>query len=361
MGMRYLLLACWLTVMPGIALAGQIAPPKFEPDLIFRQIAANRGAYDRVVFFFGDSVSMMCSLENIDFSDLKGKSCNTEYMVSAMADRMRQANEPGELVHNPLWPMHSLAAACDDLFADSGLLTATDYGLHIASAKLVATYAGALGLPLPKDAAVQAKAIEKLIDDGVIRDGDVVVMEDAGYNGQNPDTYEDAWLLLGRAVLPRVKVTLVLYDMFDDIPEAPVMGIAPDAFRYDAPFPSPKSGGQRSHNQALRDAAATLAKDPDNKGTLVFLDIRRRMDAFRTALREAFGLSALTPEGIHPNIWGEAFLARELLRGADLASQITNPAPYLDRLVANASNLAPGGKSLDPAQARTFIDTWLKP
>lgn len=360
MGARVLLVLLLLAALAGAGQAQQL-PPEFQPDRIFDQIRANRAAYDRVVFIFGDSVSMMCSLETVDFSKLKGKTDDTQFMVSAMAEKMREANNPGEKVNDPLWCMHSLASVLNALFADSGLLEAADHGLTIPKARLAATYAGALGMPLPKDVSARAAEIAGYIDSGLIRDGDVIIMEDAGYNGQNPDAYEEDWLLLGRTVLPRVKATLVLYDMFDDIPEEPVMGIPPDAFRFDAPFPSPKTGGARSHNQAQRDAVAQLAKDPDNKGRLVYVDMRRRMDAFRAALKDAFGVAALSPEGIHPNIWGEAFLARELLRAAELAPLVGQPGPYLDLLSANASRLSLCGKALDPDKARDFIREWLTP
>ena len=72
-------------------------------------------------------------------------------------------------------------------------------------------------------------------------------------------------------------------------------------------------------------------------------------------------MAALTPEGIHPNIWGEAFLARELLRGAGLAPLVANPGPYLDLLTANASRLSLTGKPLDADTTRAFIQTWLAP
>lgn len=346
---------------PALPGRGQPLPLGFQPDRVFEQIAANRAAYDRVVFVFGDSVVMMCSLEPVDFSQLQAKKNDTQFMISAMAEKMRQANDPGEQVRDPLWCMRSPASALNALFADSGLLTASDHGLAVPAARLVAAYAGALGMPLPKDVAARAEEIAGLFASGVIRDGDVVILEDAGYNGQNPDAYEQDWLVLGRTVLRGAAVTLVLFDMFDDIPEEPVMGIPPDGFRFEAAFPSPATGGSRSHNQALRDAAAKLAKDPDNKGTLVFLDMRRRMDAFRAALDATFGLAALTPEGIHPNLWGEAYLARELLRAAGLAPLLTNTGPYREMLAANASRLALSGREVDPAKAREFIDAWLLP
>jgi hypothetical protein len=342
------------------AVAGP-ASLEFPPDRIFEQIRANRQAYGKVVFIFGDSVSMMCSLEPIDFSTLHARRNDTQYMVSAMAEMMRAVNEPGEKVKDPLWCMHSMAAAINALLGASGLLQASDHGQVIPEAKLVATYAGELGQPQPKNVAANAARLTELVDTGVIRDGDVVVFEDAGYNGQNPDVYETNWLALGRAVLPRVNVTLVMYDMFDNIPEEEVMGIPPDAFRFDVPFPSPATGGKRSHNQALRDAVAKLAAMPDNKGHLLFIDMRRRMDAFRAALREALGTPALMPEGIHPNAWGEAFVVRELLRETGIAGQLTNTAPYRGLLVANASRLALDGKPVDQDKAGAFIDAWLIP
>ncbi len=352
-------LVCLLLSAPA-ALAGGL-PPEFQPDRVFEQIRANRDAYGRVVFVFGDSVSMMCSLETVDFSALRAKANDVQYMVSAMAEKMREVNDPGDKVRDPLWCMHSVASVMNTLFADSGLLAASEGGLTIPSGRLVAAYSGGLGMPLPADVAVRAEAIAGYVASGLIRDGDVVIMEDAGYNGENPDAYEDDWLALGRAVLGKVDATLVLYDMFDDIPEETVMGIPPDGFRYDAPFPSPRTGGRRSHNQALRDAVAVLSREPAEKGKLVFIDMRRRMDAFRAALKEAFDVAALTPEGIHPNVWGEAFLVRELLRGAGLAADVTDPGPYLDLLTANASRLALCGQPVDADKAREFIRTWLRP
>lgn len=342
------------------AMAGSL-PPEFSPDRIFEQIEANRSAYGQVVFIFGDSVSMMCSLEPVDFSTLHAHRDDTAYMVAAMATKMREINEPGEKANSPLWCMHSMASVMNTLFAASGLLTASDHGQKIPDAKRVAAYAGPLGMPLLPDVKARSTALTQLIDAGIIRDGDVVIFEDAGYNGQNPDAYEQDWLTIGRAMLPRVAATFIMYDMFDDIPEEPVMGIPPDGFRYDAPFPSPATGGTRSHNQALRDAAAKLAAMPDNKGKLLLIDMRRRMDAFRAALRDTLGVPALMPEGIHPNAWGEAFVVRELLREAGLAGQLTNTAPYRDLLVANASRLALDDKPVDQDKAGAFIDAWLIP
>lgn len=359
--MRTLLLAVLLLVLLPVSVASRPQPLEFPPDRVFQYILTNRPAYARVVFVFGDSVSMICSLKPIDFSGLTGKADDTKTKVSAMADLMRQSNDPGERAKDPLWRMHSLASALNAQFAASGLLTTPDNGLTVPEARLVAAYGGSLGMPLPRDVETRSHDISRLIDTGVIRDGDVVIMEDAGYNGRDPDAYEQNWLLLGRTVLQRVGVTLVLFDMFDDIPEQPVMGLPPDDFRFEVPFPSPATGGSRSHNQALRDAVAKLAVLPGCKGRLVFVDMRRRMDAFGKALRETLGVAPLSPEGIHPNVWGEAFLARELLRGAGLAPLLTNPRPYLDLLADNAGRLSPDASAVDPAKARTFIDAWLAP
>jgi hypothetical protein len=189
----------------------------------------------------------------------------------------------------------------------------------------------------------------------------VLIFEDAALHCQNPDLYEGIWLALAQTVLERVDVTLVLTDMFDDIPEEKIMGIPPDAFRFEALYPSPRTGGQRSHNQAIRDAAATLSRTPGLKGRVVMLDLRQRMDAFKAALGESFGVSPITPEGIHPNVWGEALMVREFLRAAGLASLVPRQQAYLALLADNAGRLAQPRKDIDPAAARTFIDAWLAP
>lgn len=353
---RLLLVLLCTAVWAGSALAQE-----FPPDRVFNQIAANRPAYGRAVFIFGDSVAMMCSLEEIDFSTIKEKINDPDYIVSAMATLMRTINDPGEKANDPLWPMHSVASAMNSLFAASGLLTTDDGGATIPAATVVAAYAGALGLPFAKDVAARAAFIRERIDAGVIRDGDVVVFEDAGFHGQDPDAYADNLMLLGRTLRDRVDVTLVLMDMFDAIPEEKVMGLPPEAFRFEAPYPSPRSGGQRSHNQVIRETAARLSALPDGKGRVVLLPMRSRMDAFRTALSETLGAQAIMPEGIHPTPWGEAFLVREILRGADLAPLLTDREPYLALLAANAARLSQPRHEVDPTRARPFIDAWLAP
>lgn len=341
------------------------APPalgqEFPPDPAFDQIAANRDAYGRAVFIFGDSVVMLCSLEEIDFSTLKEKVNDSKYMVSAMASLMREAENPGDKTADPLWPMHSLASAMNFLFAASGLLTTPDNGATIPAARVVAAYAGPLGHPFPKEVAQRAAFIGQSIDSGLIRAGDILVFEDAGFHGQDPDAYERYWMTLGQAALSRADVTVVMCDMFDAIPDGPVMGFPAEAFRFEAPYPSASLGCPRSHNQALRDAAARLAVWPDSKGRVVFIDLRRRMDAFRQALETELGGKAIMPEGIHPSPWGVAFMVREIMRATGLAAELTEREAYLDMLAVNAARLSQPRREVDPARARAFIDVWLAP
>jgi hypothetical protein len=347
-----------------LALLANLSPAlaqEFPPDPVFKQIAANRDAYGRVVFLFGDSVVMLCLLEELDFSTIKEKSNDPKYMVSAMADLMRKTENPTGKTADPLWPMHSLASAMNFQFAQAGLLDTPDGGETVPAARLVATYAGALGQPFPKEVEQRAKALAGLIEDGTMRDGDVVIFEDAGFHGQNPDLYEKNWLLLGQAVLSRVAVTLVFCDMFDAIPDGPVMGLPAEAFRFEAPYPSDAADGKRSHNQALRDAATQLAAWDKSKGKVVFIDLRQRMDAFKQALAADLGGQAIMPEGIHPSPWGVAFMGRELLRETGLAPQLTTPAPYRDLLAANADRLSQPRRPTDPEKAKTFIEAWILP
>lgn len=350
-----LVVFCLLLALPAAAQARE-----FQPDAVYQQIAANRSAYGRVVFLFGDSVSMMCSLKNVDFSAM-AKASNPQALVSAMATLMRETNDPAEAARDPLWPMHSLASAMNFLFAHSGLLVSEQNGTVIPSAKLVAAYAGDLGQPMPATVAEAVQEISRRIDAGIIRDGDVVVFEDAGYHGENPDRYEDNWQALAKAVLGRVDVTLVMMDMFDDIPPGPVLGLPRQSHQYLAMYKSPRMHGARSHNQATLDAAKAIARLSDRKGRLVFLDLRLAMDGLKDALHRQLGLSPLSPEGIHPNVWGEALMVREILRGAGLAALLTDRQTYRNLLADNADRLAQPHHPVDAAKARALIDAWLLP
>ncbi len=334
---------------------------EFPPDPVFKQIAANRDAYGRAVFIFGDSVVMLCSLTEVDFSAIKENANDQAYMVSAMADLMRDQEKMKSQGTDPLWPMHSLASSMNFQFAAAGLLDTPDGGDTVPAARLVAAYGGALGLPFAEEVEVRAAHLAALAKGGIIRDGDVVILEDAGFHGQNPDAYEANWLVLGRAVLENVGATVVMCDMFDAIPDGSIMGVPAEAFRFEALFPSKVAGGKRSHNQALRDAAAKLAVLPDSKGKLVLLDLRPRMDGFKAALAAELGGEAIMPEGIHPSPWGVAFMSREYLRAAGLAPQLTNPTPYLDMLAANAGRLSQPNRPVEADKARPFIDRWLLP
>ena len=334
---------------------------EFPPDSVFTQIAANRDAYGRVVFIFGDSVVMLCSLTEVDFSAIKENANDQAYMVSAMADLMRDQEKIKGKGTDPLWPMHSLASSMNFQFAAAGLLDTPDGGDTVPAARLVAAYAGALGQPFAKDVEARAGHLAELAKDGVIRDGDVVILEDAGFHGQNPDAYEANWMVLGRAVLENVAATVVMCDMFDAIPDGSIMGVPAEAFRFEALFPSKVPEGKRSHNQALRAAAAKLAALPDSKGKVVLLDLRARMDAFKAALAEGLGGEAIMPEGIHPSPWGVAFMSREYLRAIGLAPQLTNPSPYLDMLAANADRLSQPKRPVDAGKVRPFIEAWLLP
>jgi len=352
-----------LSAVRGPLLAGPaLADEDFPPDPIFRQIEANRQAYGRVMFLFGDSVAMICLLGDADLAGVKGDINDPHFLASAMAQLMRTANEPGERAKDPLWPMHSPASAINTVLAASGQLTTPDSGRTIPSAKLVAAYAGPLGLPDTKLVHKQARHIEDLIAKGVLRDGDVVIFEDAGYHGQNPDAYADNWTSLARAVLSRVDATLVFLDTYDTIPEGEVMGLSANAFRFEAPYPSPRTGGSRSHNQAIRDAFAAVAASPDLRGRAVFCSLRQSLEAFSEILSQTFGITAMTFEGVHPNILGEAFMVRQLLRAAGLAPLATDHGPYLDMFMRNADRLALHPKQpMSPQALRAFLETWLAP
>lgn len=94
----------------------------------------------------------------------------------------------------------------------------------------------------------------------MLRPGDYAAFLDVGRHGDDPDAFEQNWLSLRSAVVTRVDVTLVMCGGFDNFP--------PDAPASKHPFMHNRRFGQRSHNDALRAAAAAPMAGPGR--TLLF-------------------------------------------------------------------------------------------
>jgi hypothetical protein len=126
-------------------LGSQQAAANGEPSRL--DIVANRDTYGRVIFYFGDSVSRGATLHKFP-------------------DQFTQEEAEGE----PNWSFRSPASTTN---------TALD------RKNVVAVFAGNTGRPDRVN-----KRFEEFVTDGVIRIGDVVVLQYAGHHNKNPDQYE---------------------------------------------------------------------------------------------------------------------------------------------------------------------------
>jgi hypothetical protein len=149
--------------------------------------------------------------------------------------------------------------------------------------------------------------VRALAERGVIRAGDVVVLEDAGDHRGNPEEYEANWILVRRA-LADTDARVVMMTIYS----APVAGegcLDVSLCTYDLA----SEGFSRSHN----DATVSAARLPINGKTAMLLDLNALLRRFEAAAPPA-GAPTLLRDGIHPNLWGQCLLALSVARAADL-------------------------------------------
>lgn len=211
-----------------------------SPDELFEEISKNRDQFGQVVFLFGDSI-------------MRG------YALGFFPDKATEVQKK-----DPLWSERSPAS----MLLQKGI---------------TATYSSFTGQP---DVASEAASrISNLIDQNIIRSGDVVVMEDAGRHSSDPLSYFDNWLTVGRE-FQRANVTLVMMTIPDKIQAAELGGQSADLYRYSVDF------NGLSHNDSTRIAAHVLGAR--------LIDLK--------ALIDTAGPSALHEDGIHPNVKGQKIL-----------------------------------------------------
>ncbi|MGO7779496.1 hypothetical protein ACC717_05110 [Rhizobium ruizarguesonis] len=227
----------------------QVAPP----DALFEKISTNRDSYGQVVFLFGDSY-------------MRG------WALGFFPD---QATE--EQQRRPDWPSRSPAS----------MLEAKGY---------VATYSSFIGQP--DNATAAADRIRGLVDNRIIRTGDVVVMEDAGQHDGNPLSYFDNWLLVGRE-LQKSGALMIMMTVPDHITATTIGGQPADLFRYSTDF------GGISHNDATVFAAHALGA---------------KLIDFKSMTNEATksGIAVLHDDGIHPTVKGQAIMVDAIIEAAKL-------------------------------------------
>jgi hypothetical protein len=291
-------LAFWLAPMTAIA-QGSGADP------LYQQIAANRGAYGRVIHLFGDSIA-------------RG------YALGKFPD----GADPLDPAH-PLYDFRSIASTANLALTTNNRTERVAYGGNV-SATLIAS----------------------MVSRGTIRSGDVVVLEDAGDYAPGPNAYYSFWWSARQAAAIN-GVTVVMMSMFDYCHSGNLA--CNPAMQYDAAV-----GTQGTLNDATRRAAmvttnATSASGSALAGVTRFADMNWIMDGWRSSALSVDGVDVMLPDGVHPNVWGQMRMVREILAVAGLRQYLTNVAPIQDLAAANYQSLSYGSATFTAARARAYV------
>lgn len=281
-------------------------------DALYAQIIADRDAYDKVVHLRGDSI-------------MRGKALK-EY-------------EDGD---PPLDPSHPL-------YRFRSIASTANWALDINNRPRDRfAYAGAL----------DAEEITLRIQQGVIRAGDVVVLEDAGDCAQGISQYYTYWKAC-RAAVVSAGITCVMMTTPDYL--------AP-GFQEDCQFDLVHTNGP-SDSGTLNDAirrAATVTQSAVHAswsrawtGRTFLIDMNDIMDTFKASCLSADGVLVFLNDNIHPNVWGQMRYVMQLMgaNAADLRKYIADVTPMQDLAAANWEFLA--YYSTNPAwnanRARTYV------
>lgn len=231
---------------------------------------------------------------------------------------------------HPLLVLSSPSRVANSVLADNGLK-----GWHMR-------YAGSLSVA----------AMESFLAEGSIRSGDVVVLEDAGYHGANPDAYEASWIELRSAIVTGGDVTCLMMTMFDYIRDFQNYG---PRYQYDVPV----SPGGRSMNEATR--AAAHARIPGAIGQTRLIEMRAVMDAWKASAWNTDGIRVMLNDGVHPNVWGQAMFVGTILRHAGLRPHISQVATAESLAMANWRTLGYGTShsSWTPSRAVLYMQKCL--
>ena len=224
-----------------LAQAGPVEP-------LLAKIRVERDSFGPIVFTFGDSI-------------MRG------YALGFFPDSSTK-----EQMNNPNWELRSPAS-------------------QLRALGHMAVYAGLSGQPDRVEDG--AERISDLIDRKIIRDGDTIVLEDAGRHGTDPVEYYDNWLKLGAAA-KKANATLIMMTVPDEI-KADVLGGAPaDLYRFSVEFEG------ASFNAATLFAAHSLGA---------------KLIDYKTLMRKAKipGKSLLHDDGIHPNLEGQTIMVKAII------------------------------------------------
>jgi hypothetical protein len=183
------------------------------------------------------------------------------------------------------------------------------------------------------------RTVERYIDDGKVRAGDVVVIADAGDYRDGPRAYLREMAELRRIVTGRQDITCILMTMFDYPPAGP-------EFQFD------RAEDGMTRNDAIRTAATERRP---YAGRTVLLDLDEEMDEWRASAMRRDGVDVVLPDGIHPNVWGQMLITGEILKAAGFRRYLTRADAAVSIAQQNWKDLAYGSKRFSAKRAEQFV------
>jgi hypothetical protein len=142
---------------------------------------------------------------------------------------------------------------------------------------------------------VEPSVIDGLVENGTIRDGDVIMVEDAGGHPHPPPDYRGRLLGIRRVATLAHAITVVALTTPDYIDVARHPESAPNRWNVEV--------DGMTHNAALRQGATEPI--PGAVGSTILVDWQCHADAVRRQLQVEHGLDIFQPDGTHPNVLGQ--------------------------------------------------------
>jgi hypothetical protein len=249
------------------------------PTVEFSGIQKHRADFGKVVFLFGDSIMRGWSLATFTPAP-----------------------------NHPLWCLRSPGAVLATLRSENAL------GSY--------TYVTVNGSEL-----AEPSVIEGYIEDGTIRDGDIIVVQDAGGHPHPPRTYQERLLGVRRAATLDHAITVVVLTTPDYIDIARHPESAPNRWSVEV--------AGMTHNAALRQGATEPI--PGTVGRTIMVDWQCHAAPVRENLLQEQGLDIFHSDGIHPNILGQLQLVGLVLDAIGVPVERTRPVEQV--AIADIGNL----------------------
>lgn len=274
----------------------------------YQQIIDNRNAFDKVIHLRGDSISRGYALGQF---------------------------EDGE---DPLDPEHPL-------YAFRSLASMANWLLEVNNRPERFAYAGG----------VDATDISARIAQGIIRPGDTVVLEDAGFVTSGVAAYY-SWLKDARAAAVQSGIPCVMMTMFDYLAPGVNTPAQFDLVRSNGPSDS------GTLNDAVRKAATVTAEAVALSGSRAWpgrttlIDMNDTIDAKRASALSQDGVDLMHGDAIHPNVWGQMRMLMQIMAAVDLRQYCLDVTPLQDLAAANYVFLGYGTQSpnWNANRARTY-------